>query len=158
MRFLFSYGQFIATTNCLIGQRRYSLQFSYVWLIQVTAFLMTLRRKNLAPHTPLVFTYGGMLLVCLLVATHELWLFGSIAMPLAIANTAAICRIGLGVNKYVLWSTVACAVHFARQSIGSWIAPVWVPIFWLSVLGVAITGKHKVDKYKSRESKMQVVS
>lgn len=61
MQFFFSVMQFHATAGCLLGVRRYATQFVYVWIVQFTAFLMTLRRKNLAPHTPLVFTYGFML-------------------------------------------------------------------------------------------------
>lgn len=58
MRYFFSVMQFHATVGCLVGVRRFSTQFFYVWIIQFTAFLMTLRRKNIAPHGPLVFGYG----------------------------------------------------------------------------------------------------
>lgn len=61
MQYFFSVMQFQATAGCLIGVRRYSTQFVYVWIIQFTAFLMTLRRKNLAKHSPLVVIYGMML-------------------------------------------------------------------------------------------------
>ena len=37
----------------------HTTRFVYVWIIQFTAFLMTLRRKNLAPHGPLVVGYGS---------------------------------------------------------------------------------------------------
>jgi hypothetical protein len=59
--FFFSAMQFHATMGCMLGVRRYSTQFIYVWIIQFNAFLMTLRRKNLAGHTALVTTYGFML-------------------------------------------------------------------------------------------------
>ena len=60
-RFFFSAMQFHATMGVMLGVRRYSTQFIYVWIIQFNAFLMTVRRKNLAPHTFLVTTYGLML-------------------------------------------------------------------------------------------------
>ena len=59
--FFFSAMQFHATMGCMLGIRRYSTQFLYVFIIQFNAFLMTMRRKNLAPHTFLVTTYGLML-------------------------------------------------------------------------------------------------
>ena len=37
----------------------------------MTAFLMTLRRKNLLPHAPLVYTYGIMLAYGMFVACAE---------------------------------------------------------------------------------------
>ena len=55
VRYFFSVMQFHATAGCLMGVRRFSTQFIYVWIIQFTAFLMTLRRKNLAGHGPLVY-------------------------------------------------------------------------------------------------------
>ena len=61
LQYFFSVMQFHATAGCLLGIRLYSTQFCYVWVIQFTAFLMTLRRKNLAPHNALVRTYGVML-------------------------------------------------------------------------------------------------
>ena len=60
-RFFFSALQFHATMGCMLGVRRFSTQFIYVWIIQFNAFLMTLRRKNLASHSILVTTYGLML-------------------------------------------------------------------------------------------------
>ena len=91
-KFFFSWAQFIATTNCLIGQRRFSLQFVYVFVIQFTAFLMTLRRKNLAPHYPLVATYGAILAFALGVALYETSYFSSVFMVLSLTNLAALGR------------------------------------------------------------------
>lgn len=58
LRFFFSVMQFHATMGVMLGVRRFSTQFIYVWIIQLNAFLMTLRRKNLAPHSALIWTYG----------------------------------------------------------------------------------------------------
>jgi hypothetical protein len=137
---------------------------------EFTAFLMTLRRKNLAPHGPLVTTYGAMLTAGFAVSTidhamHGRWACGARgvqrkraargvarreaqrALPATcgscvvpslcalcprrrdvrrvcpwrswlLANTlatlAAVLRLGLGVNKYVLWCGLALGLHFSR--------------------------------------------
>ena len=114
MRFFFSVMQFHATAGCLIGVRRYSTQFFYVWIIQFTAFLMTLRRKNLAPHGPLVVTYGLMLTAGAMISTYDHYLNGCWLFHGMLAHTAAGLRMGLRLNKYVLWVGLAAAVHFSR--------------------------------------------
>ena len=57
-RYFFSVAQLGATSMCLIGQRRYTMQFLMVTIIQGNAFLMTMRRKNLASHYLLIAIYG----------------------------------------------------------------------------------------------------
>jgi len=114
MRFFFSVMQFHATAGCLIGVRRFATQFFYVWIIQFTAFLMTLRRKNLAPHGPLVTTYGAMLTAGFVISTIDHSLHGSWLMANTLATAAAVLRLGLGINKYVLWGGLALALHVSR--------------------------------------------
>ena len=60
-RFFFSAMQFHASMGVMLGIRRFSTQFIYVWIIQFNAFLMTLRRKNMLPHEVGVTVYGFML-------------------------------------------------------------------------------------------------
>jgi|MDTA01.1.fsa_nt_gb hypothetical protein len=153
LRFFFSFGQFVATTNCLIGQRRYSLQFVYVWVIQFTAFLLTLRRKNLAPHNPLMITYGAMLAFGIGVALYEAHLMGSTIMPLALSNIAVIGRMYFGINKYVLWAGMAVVVHFARMTLepGSSIVHLWPFVWGVSTLGVMVIAARYVNKKNKAE-------
>jgi len=58
-RYFFSAMQMYATSGCLYGMRRQSIQFIFVLIIQGNAFLITLRRKNLAGHVTLVALYGA---------------------------------------------------------------------------------------------------
>ena len=51
MRFFFSVMQFHATAGCLIGVRRYSTQFFYVWIIHLLSYDAS--AKNLALTGPL---------------------------------------------------------------------------------------------------------
>lgn len=45
-KYFFSLAQFTATAICLVGQRRYTMHFLMVLIIQGNAFLMTMRRKS----------------------------------------------------------------------------------------------------------------
>jgi hypothetical protein len=103
LRFFFSVMQFHATAGCMMGVRRYSTQFIYLWIIQFTAFLMTLRRKNLVPHTPLVVTYAVMLTIGLCISTHDLIIGQCFYATHILANGAALLRMGLGMDKYLVW-------------------------------------------------------
>ena len=78
---------------------------------------MTLRRKNLLPHSPLVYTYGLMLVYGMLVACAEGQAFGSLHMTMTLAAVAALLRMGLGLNKYVVWSLTAALAHHARYTV-----------------------------------------
>jgi hypothetical protein len=63
VRFFFSLVQILATSGCLcLSHQRYSMHFIFCFIIQLNAFLMTLRRKNLAGHYTLITIYGTMLL------------------------------------------------------------------------------------------------
>jgi len=147
-RFFFSVMQFHATMGCMLGVRRFSTQFVYVWIIQFNAFLMTIRRKNLAPHTALVTTYGLMLVFGFCVASHEQRSVGALPMINTLANLSAVLRVGLGTPKYPLWIGMALLTHLARHSIeeGSPLAAAWPYAWAVSVLAVLAAGAHKLRK------------
>jgi hypothetical protein len=68
VKFFFSLAQFGVTANILYGLRhRYSMLMLSVIVIQFNAFMMTIRRKNLASHARLVSIYGAMLAMSLAV-------------------------------------------------------------------------------------------
>ena len=58
VKYFFSMAQLGATAMILQGQRRYTMHFIMIIIIQGNAFLMTIRRKNLASHTVLTSIYG----------------------------------------------------------------------------------------------------
>jgi len=135
MRYFFSVMQFHATAGCLVGIRRFSTQFFYVWIIQFTAFLMTLRRKNLAPHWPLVIGYGIMLTAGFLISSYDHYTHGSWLLANTLANAAAALRMMGRIDKYVLWVGLALLLHVLRPhlvvppddpqllaKIGAWVA------------------------------------
>jgi len=149
MRYFFSVMQFHATAGCLIGVRRFSTQFFYVWIIQFTAFLMTLRRKNIAPHNPLVVTYGVMLTAGFLVSTHDHVTHGCWLTVQTLAHASAVLRLGLRLNKYVLWGGFAVLTHVCRPLVaitdGEPLGP-RVALWLASTACVAIIGKRKIDR------------
>ncbi|KAL1526850.1 hypothetical protein AB1Y20_015542 [Prymnesium parvum] len=117
MRYAFSVMQFHATMGVMLGVRRFSTQFIYVWIVQLNAFLMTLRRKNLAPHMGLLCTYGFMLAFGFVVCSHEASTIGAFVMVNTLANTAAVLRLGFRTPKYLLWAGMAALTHVARKTV-----------------------------------------
>jgi hypothetical protein len=143
--------QFHATSGCLIGVRRFSTQYVYVWIIQFTAFLLTLRRKNLAPHGPLIRVYGIMLAAGFGVATYDHYTHGCWLLINAMANSAAIMRMHFRVNKYALWTFWAAVLYAFRERLvlqeGD---PVYAHAAWwlVSVGGIIAVGAKKIRSYK----------
>lgn len=128
MRTFFSILQFHATMGCLYGLRRYSTQFMYVWIIQFTAFLLTLRRKNIAPHNFLTSLYGVMLIAGFFVSSYEIssndGLQGFLILN-SLANGAAFFRLVMKVDKYVLWigaTLLLYAARFATPGLAAFVA------------------------------------
>jgi len=114
VKYFFSAMQFSATAACLYGVRRYSLQFLFCMIIQCNAFLMTLRRKNLAGHTLLISLYGIMLATGFVLSAIELAPQG--IFPVLVIGSAA-CTVTtvrlsppflpqwlrIVQNKYIVW-------------------------------------------------------
>jgi hypothetical protein len=124
IKYYFSVAQLWATAGIIYGIRRYSVQLLYCLIIQVNAFLMTLRRKNLAGHYLLVSVYGFLLVAGVLTCTVELFIWDGWKAVLTFciaANTASVIRLAprkfpLMDNKYVMWVFIACFVSTMRQS------------------------------------------
>jgi hypothetical protein len=128
-KFLFSVAQFCGTTNILYGIRyRYSIQMLAVIVVQCNAFMMTVRRKNLAGHSSLVAMYGFALFVSMSICVYE---FNRIDpknffATCTVTNIAVVQRMApiwpesiqhYVSNKYVVWMTVGLLVRQTR----SWI-------------------------------------
>jgi len=148
-RFFFSAMQFHATMGCMLGTRRFSTQFIYVWIIQFNAFLMTIRRKNLAPQGVLVTIYGLMLVFGFVVASYEANRVGAFFMVNVIANLAAFTRLGLRAPKYPMWIGFAILTHFSRDTLeafgGTHVGAVpWPALYGASVALLLALGYHKV--------------
>ena len=120
-RFLFSTAQIHATTACLIGSRRFSVQLTMLFVVQITAFMMTLRRKNILSHFTWVIVYGIILLAGFGLLVYEMAVFSDSrhvvkGMGGAISSMAALLRLKFNVRKYVLWAGCTGAIFWGRSS------------------------------------------
>ena len=146
-RLLFSIMQIQTTSALLLGQRRYSMHFIFVLVMQFNAFLMTLRRKNLVPYKAAVSLYGAMTVVGSATVFYEtsvsqpgLFLVGN-----AMGNAAAALRIGARCPKYPLWLGFAAVAHFARRTLpppmGASVSfPYWPALAVVSNLAILAVG------------------
>lgn len=114
VKYFFSFMQIQATAGCLFVDKRFSIHFIFCMIIQCNAFLMTLRRKNLAGHYTLVSLYAIMLLVGWYICNNELLLpnhksamitgtIGCLAAFIRLAPRSGFPPLDLLQNKYVLW-------------------------------------------------------
>jgi hypothetical protein len=70
-------------------------------VIQFTAFMMTLRRKNIVSHEVWVGTYGAVLASGFAVCTYDVLYHNNVFFFNALGNTMCLLRFGaLRVNKY----------------------------------------------------------
>jgi hypothetical protein len=117
VKYFFSMAQLGATAMILHGQRRYTMHFIMIIIIQGNAFLMTIRRKNLASHTVLTSIYGFALAGAGIMAHWEYSRANSnvrravalIGFTATILRTGPRCIPGLSLiqnNKYLLWITL----------------------------------------------------
>ena len=118
-RLLFSIMQIQTTSALMLGQRRFSMHFIFVLVMQFNAFLMTLQRKKIVPYWAAVTAYGAMTVIGTTIVLYEtsisqpgLFLVGN-----ALGNAAAALRIGFGAPKYPLWVGMGVLAHFARQTL-----------------------------------------
>ena len=147
VQYFFSLAQISATTGVLWGVRRFSQQFIFCWVIQLVrtqtcgskrkvndamapmvlvfflcfrfqnAFLMTLRRKNIASHGFLIFIYGSMITIGICLANYDLmfvtqpytlegmWCVGYTAVLLRLGPRWKVTRL-VQDNKYLLWTSM----------------------------------------------------
>lgn len=111
VKFSFSLMQFLVTATILVGLKRNTFYFYTALVIQITPFIMTLRRKNLVTHSFNVFAYGGLLLVGLCLGICEVLLRCNVLTLYIISLlgcTAALVRMKSPIyllrNKYILWT------------------------------------------------------
>ena len=125
VRFFFSAMQVYGTAHVLVGVRRFTAQFVFVFIVQITAFMMTLRRKNVISHRMWVVLYGLLLGTGFAFSWQDIAVFGPAGaikgMAGAVAGVAGVARLLLGCNKYVLWGVCAVVVNVARR---------YPPAFW----------------------------
>lgn len=141
-KFHFSVMQFHATTGCLFGSDRYSLNFIMLFIVQFNSFLMTLQRKNIGRQYVMVSLYGLMLVIGFCVGGYEVTQSGLFWIMSTVAVGAALLRMVGGLNKYLLWTTMGVIVHFGRPTKQD---PLWKVLYCLSMMVLSIVAYQKVQ-------------
>lgn len=124
VKFLFSTAQFFGSANIMFGLRhRYSMHMLSVTVIQLNAFMMTVRRKNLASHNGLVTMYGLALFVSMAVSVYEYYRVDE-TIFLAVSTIGHITVVQRMApwpdfmkfvsNKYLVWMTAGLLLRQAR--------------------------------------------
>lgn len=110
-----SFMQISLTAFCLVGYGRYTLHLMALFTIQVNAFLMTLRRKNVAPQLVLTGIYTFMLVLVIAAVGLDDLNIDQLLVAATFAGVAAVLRLGpLHLNKYVLWVGLSLAWWYVR--------------------------------------------
>jgi len=115
VKFLFSVAQFFGTANVLFGFRRCTMHMLFAMIVQINAFLMTVRRKNLVSQGFLVTLYGISLLAGASRCGVDYWnederIFYIICSLVHIAVVQRMAPWPVSVravisNKYIVWVT-----------------------------------------------------
>jgi hypothetical protein len=117
MKFFMSALQILATTHCLIGTRRYTMHLFMTFIIQTTAFVLTLRRKNLTSNLWVGVLYGFFLVSGVVVSLVDDQYSQELFMTGTIGHLAIILRLGpLHLNKYLLWTSLGLGLHYIRST------------------------------------------
>ncbi|CAB9531486.1 unknown protein [Seminavis robusta] len=99
--------QIYLTAYCIVGYRRYTLHLLAISIIQCNAFMMTMRRKNVAPQGVLTAIYSLMLVGALVAITYDDRFSHRTGVGATFGGVASILRLGFGVNKYyILWTVL----------------------------------------------------
>jgi hypothetical protein len=156
VKYFFSLIQFFATAAILFGLRRSSLYFMQCFVIQITAFLFTLRRKRLVSHGTNVVLYGCLLAFAVGVGVVELGTHcyrtdlitrcpgdpTAIAIVTILACTAALWRMGpwststsritqVLTNKYVIWTVLFILLQQVLR-----------PVLWTKAMTISMNRWH----------------
>ena len=104
--YLMSAAQFHATVHCFLTSDRMSVQLAALTVVQTTSFGMTLRRKGKINLPEGLVLYSFVLALGMLTIWDDLAKTGMFFKATTIGNVAALTRMNLRLNKYVLWATV----------------------------------------------------
>ncbi|CAB9511910.1 expressed unknown protein [Seminavis robusta] len=128
--------QIYLTAYCIVGYRRYTLHLLAISIIQCNAFMMTMRRKNVAPQGALTAIYSLMLVGALVAITYDDRFSHRSGVGATFGGVASILRLGFGVNKYmyILWTVLWLVWYYIRMN---QLLPYFNTMFWLN--GLVIT-------------------
>jgi hypothetical protein len=109
--------QFHATVHCLLTSDRLSVQIAALSVVvQASAFEMTLRRKQFISQKEGVILYALVLMIGMVVIIDGSNKRSLFYFAIILGNSAAVLRMYLWVNKYVMWSMIALLLSDLQQN------------------------------------------
>ena len=113
---IMSLTQFHATVHCLLTSDRLSVQIAALSVVQASAFEMTLWRKQFISQKEGVILYALVLMIGVVVIIDDLTKRSLFHFAIILGNVAAVLRMYLWVNKYVMWSMIALLLSDLQQN------------------------------------------
>mmetsp|Transcript_124662 Transcript_124662/g.248835 ORF Transcript_124662/g.248835 Transcript_124662/m.248835 type:complete len:408 (+) Transcript_124662:90-1313(+) len=147
MTYFLCASQFPVTAGILAGgAQRFAGIFANLFVLQFTAFAMTLHRKRRVPHWVVAVIYPTILTMAAAVNMREAIEFGYLWPMLAVANVAALLRMELRWSKYAVWIVGAILLQ-CRQRLtqASWMTLATVT---LVVIGVRAFQASSQDRFR----------
>jgi len=154
-KYIFSVFQFHETATVLLSSfvPLFCIPFGILFVIQFTAFGMTLQRKNLAPHKLLTHVYMVVLVwfvLCVPVlafphATRDV--AGAIYALHTVGNVAAVMRLWFEIGRYRVWLAMSAGIFCASTCLSAaQLAKLGAPACYASWAAVAAVGVPKVTR------------
>lgn len=136
VKFFFSTMQLGMTSHCLYGLRRFSFMFFMAAMLQVTPFLMTLRRKNLLSTPVGIAAYAVQLIFGWSMGEYEANFSENVPHHCSLTigmliDAAVLLRMGprlpllriVQENKYLLWLVLGLALRRLRPVLDQEVLP-----------------------------------
>ncbi|CAK0813025.1 unnamed protein product, partial [Prorocentrum cordatum] len=135
MTYLLCASQFPVTSQILAGgARRFAGIFANLFVLQFTAFAMTLHRKRKVPHWVVSIIYPTILNMAAFINMREAVELGYLWPMLAVANTAALLRMELRCSKYFVWAIGACLLRCRSMLDQTW----WIVLTGLTLAVILV--------------------
>jgi len=148
MTYFLCASQFPVTAGILAGGcQRFAGIFANLFVLQFTAFAMTLHRKRRVPHWVVAVIYPTILTMAATVNMREAMEFGYLWPMMAVANVAALLRMELRWSKYAVW-TVGAILLQCRQRLtqASWMTVATVTLLVIGVRAFQASSKDRFQK------------
>ena len=143
LKYFMSVTQFHANLNCLLTKNNLSVQFAALTVVQSSAFGMTLRRKGLISHIQGLCLYSMVLLIGMVVIVNDLYGRNFLFPAVSISNIAAMMRIDLALNKYLLWLLISFLIPIIIETNYDDHHGIWKLVVVGSTLSLVINGYNR---------------
>jgi hypothetical protein len=153
VKYFYSFSQIHGTTYCLVGLRRWTTQYVIIWVVQFTAFMMTLRRKNIFSHRAWIIIYAIILGSGFTVSLYDTFIECNAWHITPLANLMVILRLNIGCPKYLLWTICAVLAHLHRTTESLEIPYMWHGLTIASTVAVGVAAQLKVSKATKKAAK-----